>query len=430
MKDLKSHARSLIDAFKGPSYIYGPGCLDRIGELAPGLGSRALLITGLDGRDPESFRTIVNALESAGIALAGQTPSARPNTPREDVIRMSRVIRDVDPDFVLAASGGSGIDAAKAAVVMADLGGDLEDYFGTGRVTARLEEGDGELRPLLAVQTAAGSAAHLTKYSNITDLRVHQKKLIVDDAIIPPRCLFDYSLTSSASRDFTLDGAFDSFSHCLEVYFGAPLEILDLSEDIALTGGELILAHLENSLEEPHDSESREALGLAADLGGYAVMVGGTNGGHLTSFSLVDILSHGRACAIMNPYYTVFFAPAIQRQLAKLAGLLARFGLIDRQAADLTGRGLGEAVARGLMAFSRRVGYPTTLREVPGMTESHLRKALDAAKNPQLDMKLKNMPVPLSAESVDAYMGPILRAAYTGDLALIESMPTGRDNAF
>ena len=44
-------------------------------------------------------------------------------------------------------------------------------------------------------------------------------------------------------------------------------------------------------------------------------MLGGTNGGHLTSFSLVDVLSHGRACAMTNPYYTVFFAPAIQQPL-------------------------------------------------------------------------------------------------------------------
>ncbi len=60
---------------------------------------------------------------------------------------------------------------------------------------------------------------------------------------------------------------------------------------------------------------AREALCLATDLGGYAIMLGGTNGGHLTSFSLVDILTHGRACALMNPYYTVFFAPAVEGPL-------------------------------------------------------------------------------------------------------------------
>ena len=47
---------------------------------------------------------------------------------------------------------------------------------------------------------------------------------------------------------------------------------------------------------------------------------------------------------------------------------------------------------------------------------------LTAAKNPQLDMKLKNMPVPLNASLIDEYMGPILNAAKTGDLSLIKNI--------
>ena len=43
--------------------------------------------------------------------------------------------------------------------------------------------------PVLAVMTAASSGAHLTKYSNITDPVKGQKKLIVDEAITPPRAV-------------------------------------------------------------------------------------------------------------------------------------------------------------------------------------------------------------------------------------------------
>lgn len=422
MFELKAHARELIHRFKGSHYIFGLDCLDRIGELASPFGKRVLLVTSLNQRSPDTYAALVESLDRAGVRIAGQTDSARPNTPREDVLRMQQDVQRIDPDFVLAISGGSGIDAAKAAVVLTDLGGDLENYFGTGRVTERIAALKTFPRPCLALQTASGSSAHLTKYSNITDLKVFQKKLIVDDAIIPPRCLFDYSLTVSMSPNFTLDGSFDSLSHCLEVYYGAPPETLDQVEDIALSGIELILAYLERAVSSPHDLDAREALGLGADLGGYAVMVGGTNGGHLTSFSLVDILSHGRACALMNPYYTVFFAPAIQRHLLNLSGLLQKYGYMNEVDTLLSGRELGKAVARGLMAFSRKVGYPTTLEQVPGMTEQHLSRALSAAKNPQLDMKLKNMPIPLSAEQVDTYMRPILQAAYSGDLNCIRAL--------
>ncbi len=38
-------------------------------------------------------------------------------------------------------------------------------------------------------------------------------------------------------------------------------------------------------------------------------------------------------------------------------------------------------------------------------------------------MKLQNMPVPMTAEMVDEYMGPILVAAATGDLNRIRNLP-------
>ena len=49
-------------------------------------------------------------------------------------------------------------------------------------------------------------------------------------------------------------------------------------------------------------------------------------------------------------------------------------------------------------------------------------RALAAAKDPQLKMKLENMPVPLTADMIDEYMGPVLQAAKTGDLSLIKNV--------
>lgn len=39
---------------------------------------------------------------------------------------------------VLVAAGGSGIDAVKAAIVLATLDSDIENYFGVGKVTEKL----------------------------------------------------------------------------------------------------------------------------------------------------------------------------------------------------------------------------------------------------------------------------------------------------
>ena len=422
MSNLKESAGQMIREFKGDRYLFGLGCLDSVGDMALALGNRSLVVSNLGMWDPIALQRIISSLSGSGIDVVGPVPGAAPNAPREDVARLAKIIAEAKPHSIVVADGGSAIDAVKAAGVLAVMGGDVEDYFGVGRVTARLRETGKALIPVLAVQTAASSAAHLTKYSNITDLKTAQKKLIVDEAVVPPRALFDYSLTASMPAGFTLDGAFDGIAHSLEVFYGASADQFDKIAGIAEVCIELIVSSVGKAVADGKDLGAREALGLGTDLGGYAIMVGGTNGAHLTSFSLVDILSHGRACAVMNPYYTVFFGPAIQPQLRVLAEIYSRCGFIEGDPSALQGRALAESVAAAMVRLAGRVGFPTTLGEIKGFNEDHIRRALSAAKNPQLEMKLKNMPVPLTAAMVEEFMEPILRAAVSGDFSLIKNI--------
>ena len=407
-------ATSLIHQFKGDSYVHGLGVLPRAGTLAAPLGKRAVLV-----RDPfPGFNARVNdllaSLRAAGLEIAGVVPGAAPNAPLEDLHRITGELTRLNPEVIISFGGGSTIDCTKAAEVLRTLGDSIDSYFGTALVSGKLNATGRSLTPHLAIQTAASSAAHLTKYSNITNVETGQKKLIVDDAIIPSRALFDYEITLTAPPSLTADGALDGLSHCLEVYFGATGKSnFDQVEQVALTGISLIAEFLPRAIASPSGREAREALGIATDLGGYAIMLGGTNGAHLTSFSLVDILSHGRACALMNPYYTVFFSPAIQPQLKALSKILCP------ESAALTDRPLANAVAQAIIRLEKAVGNPSTLNEVAGFTPGHITRALTAARNPQLRMKLENMPVPLTPDSVGTYMGPILEAARIGDLSLV-----------
>jgi alcohol dehydrogenase class IV len=415
----RTQAQAFLTAFKGDSYVYGLGCLDRLGDMASQLGLRATVVAGGTGKDwgARLRETARESLAAAGVQIAGDiVPGARPNTPVEDVHRIAASIGEQQPDVLVAMGGGSVIDATKAASALATLGGSLDGFFGVGKATERAA--GRTLTPLLAVQVASGSAAHLTRYANVTDMAAAQKKLIVDDAVVPDRAVFDYALTRTMSPGFTADGGLDGVAHSLEVLYGAKGNVLDRVRPVALLGIELIVANIRRACSDPGDLDAREALGLGTDLGGYAIMIGGTNGGHLTSFSLVDVLPHGRACALMNPYYTVFFAPAIEPQLRDLAELFARVGYLG-DTSTLHGRDLGVAVAEAMLALSRDIDFPTTLAEVEGFTDTHIKRALEAAKNPQLEMKLRNMPVPLSAETVDDLMGPIIEAAKTGDFSLI-----------
>ncbi len=417
-------ARALLHEFKGDSYLFGPDVLPRVGEEVAAAGKKAALVRDTFSGSDDYVGVIRNSLAKSGIDLVTEIRGARPNCPREDLFRITDHLKESEADVVVSFGGGSTIDAAKAAEVLRALNGNIDAYFGTGLVTKALQDSSKSLTTHMAIQTVASSSAHLTKYSNITEVSTGQKKLIVDDAIVPALGVFDYEVTYSTPPGLTADGALDGISHSLEVLyasFGKPY--YDKVEEIASVCISLAVNYLPRAIENPKDKEAREALCLATDLGGYSIMIGGTNGGHLTSFSLVDILPHGRACAIMNPYYTVFFAPAIERPLRIVGKIYQEAALTGADIEALKGRDLGVAVAEAMFELARRIGCPTRLSEVEGFGQKHIDRALAAAKNPQLKMKLQNMPVPLEAEMIDDYMGPILEAARDGNLALIKNKP-------
>ena len=416
-------ARNLLHEFKGETYLWGPGVLSRVGEIVSSLGARPVLVRDTFPGSDAFVETIRSSISRAGLALAGEVAGAGPNAPRDDLFRITDELKALDPDVIVSFGGGSTIDATKAAEVLRTLGGGIDDYFGTGLVTQAVVASGKALTPHVAIQTAASSGAHLTKYSNITDVSTGQKKLIVDEAIVPVRPVFDHEVTYGAPLGLTADGALDGIAHCLEVLYGAVGKPnYEKVQEIARVGIGLVVDYLPRVAKDPKDEKARGALCLATDMGGYAIMVGGTNGGHLTSFSLVDVTSHGRACAVMNPYYTVFFAPAIEPALRMLSPIYKGAGLTDADLENLSGRALGEAIAEAMFELSRRIGFPTCLGDLASFTDAHIGRALTAAKNPQLRMKLENMPIPLTADMIDDYMGPVLQAAKTGDLSLIVSV--------
>jgi len=428
MEHIKETARKLLKGFKGENYTFGIGVFDQLGSQVAKLGKKVLVVA--DGIDKDwaalVLKKVEESLKLSGLILAGDfVAGARPNAPREDVVRIANSIAQLKPDVVVSVGGGSTIDATKAGIaycLLCEEFPDMDTYFGMGQITKMMAAQTEKPIFHFAVMMAASSAAHLTKYSNITDISTNQKMLIVDMAVVPNKALFDYTVSISQPHSLTVDGALDGISHALEVLMGVSEAQYEKALPICLTGIELIVNNLKQVVAEPTNLEAREAIGLGTDLGGYAIMIGGTNGAHLNSFSMTDILSHGRACALMNPYYVVFFAPAIEGRLREVGKIYVKTGYITEDLNILSGRDLGIAISKGMIALSKEIGFPTTLSEVPGFSENHIERCLSAAKNPQLESKLKNMPVSLIASQVDEYMGSVLLAAKNGNMELIKNM--------
>ncbi len=440
--EYRQKAETLLKDWKGDRYAFGTGVLGSVGKYTAEYGKKALLFgagrTG--GKRKEWAETFLgkvsDSLSGAGVEFGAIEPGARPNAPREDVYRMALAVAKRKPECIVAAGGGSLIDAAKAAAVLNTIeGNDLEPFFGVDQVAALLEKENKKVIPVIAVQTVSSSGAHLTKYSNITDPVPGIKKLIVDDTITPPAAVFDYGITKNCPVSLTLDGGLDGIAHCWEVFMGAAGKVYyEEMKEITISAIGLIVEALPAVVENPRSDDARTALGLGTDLGGYAIMIakkndatgqvekGGTNGGHLGSFQLIHYLPHGRACAVLNPYYTVLFSDTIEDQNRAIAPIYQQAGYIpaDVDISSTGGRELGETLAKAMIALSRKIGFPTTLDEA-GVPAKQIDTMIDASKNPQLKMKLQNMPTPLDVEKgeIDSKMAPTLKAAFTGDLSLI-----------
>ncbi len=438
--DYKARAKDMLQHWKKGNYAFGKGVLGKVGDFAKRAGkSTMLVVTGLgfEKWTEPLVNNVRSYLRNKNVDVSGIIRGARANAPREDVYRIANQLGKKRPHSIIALGGGSTIDAVKAASVLATLDSDdVETYFGQGLVTEKLNAEGAKLPTIIAVQTASSSGAHLTKYSNITDPLTLQKKLIIDDAIVPSFAVFDYRTTVGAPYSITTDGGLDGISHCLEVVYGATgKSFFDKVMEIAEVGISLIVENLPKAVGIPKDGEARVGLGLGTDLGGYAIMVGGTNYAHLFSFSLVNILTHGRACALVNPYATVFFAPAIEQQLKMVGRIFYRAGYIDEDIEKHSGRDLGIIVARGMMKFLTKIEFPTTLDEV-GATDEDKKRILTAAKNPQLWSKLEQAPVSLIARdakgeideprtevNIDEYMGALIDAIRSGDFDKIKILP-------
>jgi alcohol dehydrogenase len=425
---MKEKAIRLLHEFKGENYIFGIDVLKQLGNEVTKIGKKVSVVVDSLGEEwvVPYLRDAEESLRKSGVEFAGPyIKGARSNAPREDVANISGKLQEQNPEVVISIGGGSTIDAVKAAnalLCLADRYPNIDDYFGNGQISQMLSNEKRKLLPHFAVMIAASSAAHLTKYSNITDIHTNQKMLIVDEAVVPSKALFDYSVTTSQPHSLTIDGALDGISHSLEVLMGIPESKLQKALPVCLTGIELIVNNIKNVVNNPKDISAREAIGLGTDLGGYAIMIGGTNGAHLNSFSMTDILAHGRACALMNPYYVVFFSHVIDDRLKRVAEIYQKAGYIQDDIEGLSGRNVGMALAKGMIGLSKEIGFPTTLMDVPGYTEAHKNKGLQAAKDPKLDSKLKNMPVPMSAADIDEYMGSVLEAAESGNMEKIKNL--------
>ncbi len=165
-----------------------------------------------------------------------------------------------DFDCVVALGGGSSMDTAKAAAVLATHGGHMRDYKVPHQVVGGL--------PIIAIPTTAGTGSEATRVAVITDTQTQEKMLCMGIGLMPVAALVDYELTLTMPYRLSADTGLDSLCHALEAYVSRKSN--PFTDNIALTAMRAIEDNIRTACAQPSNRAAREAMMLAATQGGIA----------------------------------------------------------------------------------------------------------------------------------------------------------------
>jgi alcohol dehydrogenase class IV len=297
--------------------IMGEDCLFQNRSFLAALGKKAFIVTGQSSaRANGSLDDAIRALEAngQGYALFDRVM----NNPTETcVYEAAAECKAAGCGFVLAIGGGSPLDAAKGAAILALNDIPKEAFFGLSFDSAL---------PLVCVPTTAGTGSETTPYSVLVDtgeaddarFRSHPKyraavpgpvKRSAGSPLMFPRAAFlDARYMRTLGRDVTVHTALDALSHAIEGML--TLRANYLSDILARDALALILPCLKPLLAFPARPEDfplelREKLLLGSTVAGMVIAQSGTAAPHSMGyhFTLNWGTAHGRANGLlMKPF--------------------------------------------------------------------------------------------------------------------------------
>ncbi|MBC8136135.1 MAG: iron-containing alcohol dehydrogenase [Fibrella sp.] len=281
--------------------IFGAGSLARIGELAHGLGGRNVLVVTDAGIVAAGHVALaVGYLENAGFTVA-VFDGVQENPTTSDVDTCVAAARNVGADLLIGLGGGSAIDTAKGANFLLTNGGQMRDYWGTGKATK-------PMLPTIAVPTTAGTGSECQSFALIADAETHQKMACGDSKAAPRVAILDPLLTVSQPRRVTACTGIDAIAHAVETAVTRrrnPVSWLYSRESFRL-----LIANFFRVLGTPDDLKARGGMLLGAAYAGLAIENSMLGAAHAAANPLTAHfgIAHGQAVGMMLPHIVRFNA--------------------------------------------------------------------------------------------------------------------------
>lgn len=227
-----------------------------LGEAAPFLkkmGNKAFIVTGRHVAVSDMMKQLTALLDENGIGCVifdGIT-----GEPTDTMIEKGvEMLKSSGCDFIIGIGGGSPLDSAKAIAAMAVNEGSIADYNG--------KEITGEILPLAAIPTTAGTGSEATKFTVITDSEKGIKMLLKGDVLVPKLAIVDSSFTVGAPKSVTSATGLDALTHAVEAYTSR--KAFSMTDTLAVSAVKRIMKYLPIAYREPDNSLAREQMSIAA----------------------------------------------------------------------------------------------------------------------------------------------------------------------
>ena len=359
--------------------VYGIGKLDNLADEVRGIagdGANVFLVTGRSFlRERGILQSVLDDLADFSVTLHDR---ANPFPSPDDADAAAKHCRESGANVVVAIGGGSALDLAKAAAILATQAGTSRDYMGGGVSF----ENSG--LPFIAVPTTSGSSSEVTSGSALWDWDAKNHFGLSSQMMFPEVAIVDPKLAMTMDQNLAANTGMDAFTSAFESYWNVNAE--PISDALAL---EVIRIYSQNLVRSAiqGDMESRAACAIAASMSGVGYSNSPPNACHgigspLTLFWNVE---HGQAVGISLSPLLRWNARAMAH---KMPALLSAFGVEDTESAcdkiteimercglhtRLSGLGVGRDDISHIVEHSR--WERVSLMPNP-MTEDELRETL------------------------------------------------------
>ena len=258
---------------------------------------------------------VTDPLEKEGYSVTLYTDVV-PEPPLETGEKLVSFTRNGQFDMVIGVGGGSALDLAKLAAVLAVHEGPAVDYLNlTG--TKKVEK---KGLPKILIPTTSGTGSEVT---NISVLSLETTKdVVTHDYLLADVAIVDPELTVSVPAKITAATGIDALTHAVEAYIS--VNASPTTDGLALQSIRLIGRSLRKAVEDGSDKQARIDMSNGSYLAGLAFFNAGVAGVHALAYPLGGQfhISHGESNAVLLPYVMGYIRKSCAKRMADILNAL------------------------------------------------------------------------------------------------------------